>query len=78
MQTNMDANASPPAAPETLLRISQVEARVGLRKSSVYQLVKQGRFPAPVRISHKYSCWPASAIDAWIRDRIAAARKAGA
>lgn len=58
--------------PERLLRLPDVEARVGLRKSSIYDAVKRGDFPAPVKLSRRAVCWPASAIDAWITGRIKA------
>ena len=60
------------AQPERLLRLPDVEALVGLRKSSIYDAVKRGDFPAPVKLSRRAVCWPASAIDAWIAERIKA------
>ena len=63
---------SKPAQPERLLRLPDVEARVGLRRSSIYDAVKRGEFPAPVKLSRRAVCWPASAIDAWITERIKA------
>lgn len=57
---------------ERLLRLPEVESTVGLRKSSIYDGVKRGTFPAPVKLSRRAVCWPASAIDAWITERIKA------
>ncbi len=56
--------------PERLLRLPDVEALVGLRKSSIYDAVKRGDFPRPIRLSRRAVCWPASAIEAWIQARI--------
>ncbi|MDI1267801.1 MAG: AlpA family transcriptional regulator [Polaromonas sp.] len=67
------ASPSKTAQPERLLRLPDVEALVGLRKSSIYDAVKRGEFPAPVKLSRRAVCWPASAIDAWITERITAA-----
>jgi prophage regulatory protein len=61
------------AQPERLLRLPAVEERTGLRKSSIYDAVKRGDFPAPIKLSRRAVCWPASAIDAWIKARIAGA-----
>jgi prophage regulatory protein len=72
--SQMDAQTSAP--PESFLRISQVEARVGLRKSSIYEQVRRGTFPAPIKLSRKCACWPASSIDAWIRGHINASQQA--
>jgi prophage regulatory protein len=59
------------AQPERLLRLPDVERLCGLRKSSIYDAVKRGDFPAPVKLSRRAVCWPSSAIDAWIKARIA-------
>jgi prophage regulatory protein len=59
--------------PERLLRLPDVEALVGLRKSSIYDAIKRGEFPHPVRLSRRAVCWPASVIEAWIQARIDAA-----
>lgn len=60
---------------ERLLRIAEVESMVGLKKSSLYAAIRQGGFPAPVKLSRRAVCWPASAIDAWIKERIEAGGK---
>jgi prophage regulatory protein len=64
------ANPSKKAQPERLLRLPEVESLVGLRKSSIYDAMKRGEFPAPVKLSRRAVCWPASAIDGWIAERI--------
>lgn len=58
--------------PEKLLRLPAVVALVGLQKSSIYYAIKRGGFPAPVKLSRRAVCWPASSIDAWITERIKA------
>ncbi|WP_431113204.1 helix-turn-helix transcriptional regulator [Variovorax paradoxus] len=55
---------------ERLLRLTEVEGRTGLKKSSIYAAIRGGSFPASVRLSRRCVCWPASRIDAWIADRI--------
>lgn len=57
---------------ERLLRLEQVEAIVGLKKSAIYSLMKRTppEFPAAVRLSRRAVCWPSSAIDKWVQDRI--------
>ena len=63
------------SSPQQLLRLPQVECLVGLRKSSIYEGVKAGTFPAPIKLSRRAVCWPAAAIDAWITERIKAGAK---
>ena len=62
------------AAPLCLLRLPQVIERVGLRRTAVYDLVKRGEFPRPVRLGRRCVCWPSDAVDSWVRERIAESR----
>ena len=55
----------------TLLRLPKVLERVGLGKSSVYAMIQQKKFPAPIRICGRISAWDSSAIDAWVEEQIA-------
>lgn len=66
----MEATSVGYSQPERLLRLPDVEALVGLRKSSIYDAVKRGEFPRPIRLSRRAVCWPSSAIEAWIQARI--------
>ncbi len=70
----MQANPTT-SEPQRLLRLPQVEALVGIRKTSIYDGVKAGTFPAPVKLSRRVAVWPAAAIDAWITERIKAGAK---
>lgn len=65
MQTNPSTSE-----PKRLLRLPEVEGRVGLRKSSIYEGVKNGTFPAPIKLSRRAVCWSSVAIEAWITERI--------
>ena len=60
---------------ETLLRLPDVEARTGLRKSAIYQGMKAGTFPVCLKLGVRASAWPSSSIDAWIAERIATANR---
>lgn len=51
---------------ETILRRPAVEAAVGLRRSALYDLIKQGRFPRPVRLTGKAVGWRRSEVVAWL------------
>ena len=54
-----------------ILRLRDVRERTGLATSSVYDLMKRGNFPRPVRISARSVGWPENEIDDFIADRIA-------
>ncbi len=70
----MQASPSKTAHPERLLRLPDVEALTGLKKSSIYDAMRRNEFPAAVKLSRRAVCWSSSAIDRWITERI----KAGA
>lgn len=59
-------------AGETLLRLPQVCARLGLGRSSIYDLVNRGELCRPIKLGARASAWPASEIDRFIADRIRA------
>jgi prophage regulatory protein len=60
---------------ESLLRLPQVEARTGLKKSAIYAGMKAGTFPACVKLGPRAAAWPLSAIEAWIAERIRMAQR---
>ena len=57
-----------------VLRRRQVEARTGLGRSSIYALIADGQFPAPIRLSTNTVGWLEHEIDAWIAERTKASR----
>jgi len=54
-----------------LLRLPQVIERVGLRRTAIYDGVKAGTFPQPIKLGRRCVAWPSDAIDLWVRERIA-------
>jgi len=70
----MQVNPSGTNQPERLLRLNEIVRLVGLGKSSIYAMMSQTppAFPRPLKLSRRAVCWPASAIDAWIQERIKA------
>jgi prophage regulatory protein len=62
----------------TILRLSQVRQRTGLGRSTVYDKVKAGEFPAPVALGNRAVGWIEAEVSDWIAGRIAASRKAQA
>ena len=69
-------------ATQILLRLPQVEAATGYRRSTIYRLIQQGEFPPPILLSSagRASAWVEDEINLWVQQRIAASRngKAGA
>ena len=60
---------------EALLRLPLVLSITGLSRASVYAAIQRGEFPAPVQLGARAVAWPASQIDKWVQDRIAAGRR---
>lgn len=59
----------------TILRRKQVEARTGLARSTIYQHVRAGTFPAPISLGAKSVGWIEAEINAWLEARIDDSRK---
>lgn len=54
---------------EQHLRRPAVEAATGLSRSSIYEMMKNGDFPRPVRIGKRAVAWRESAISDWLANR---------
>jgi prophage regulatory protein len=54
-----------PPAPR-LIRLPEVMARVGLKRSAIYQRMSEGRFPKSRSLGGKCTVWVEAEIDAWI------------
>lgn len=55
----------------SLIRLPAVKERTGLSRSRIYELLSEGRFPKPVKLSTRLNAWPENEISAWIAARIA-------
>lgn len=65
---------SRPVVPrDRLVRLPKVESMTGCKKSTIYLMLGQGRFPKPVRLSARMVAWPETAVLQWVQDRIAEA-----
>lgn len=65
---------------DRLLRLPDVEATTGLKKSTIYLLMKRtpAEFPRCVQVTPRCVAWPESAVLQWVQDRIAQASGAQA
>lgn len=59
-----------------ILRRKQVEARTGLSRSTIYQMMAEEKFPKAIQLSAQSVGWLSSEIDGWINSRISASRPA--
>lgn len=58
-----------------LIRRKEVERLTALSRSRIYDLMKQGAFPKPVRLGAMSVAWPENLVREWIAARIADSRK---
>ena len=58
-------------AKNRLIRRKEVQVKTGLGASSIYALMKQGKFPYPIHLSIRRVAWIESEIDSWVEERIA-------
>ncbi|MHA3977425.1 helix-turn-helix transcriptional regulator [Halovulum sp. GXIMD14794] len=56
-----------------LYKRPEVEQRTGLSRSSIYEKMRLGEFPRPVRIGKRAVAWRADDVDGWIESREVAA-----
>ena len=52
-----------------ILRRDDVLDRIGLSRSSLYNMVRAGRFPAPMRLGQRAVGWRLSDVDEWVASR---------
>lgn len=51
----------------TLLRLSEVSMRLGLKRTAIYDRIAGGTLPEPIKLSPQVAVWPDGEIDACIR-----------
>lgn len=58
----------------TFLRLPEVKAVTGLSKTSLYTLIRDRNFPAPVRLGPRAVAWVRSEVKQWAANRILESR----
>lgn len=53
----------------SVVRIAEVIAQTGLPRSSLYEQVKKGTFPKPIRLGARSVGWRVKDVEAWIASR---------
>jgi prophage regulatory protein len=72
-QEPTDMHTKTSTAP-TILRRLQVQQRTGLSRSTLYQYIKDGAFPASIHLGPRAVGWLESDISDWIASRVKLAR----
>ena len=53
-----------------LIRLPEVQHRVGLGRSTIYRWMAEGKFPKPVQLGGYAVAWPEDKIVRWIECRL--------
>lgn len=53
-----------------ILRGADVEARCGFKRAHLYKLIRDGKFPRPLRIGIRAVGWDSVDIDQWIAEQL--------
>lgn len=56
--------------PDRIIRLRTVLARTGLSRSTIYRKIREGTFPAQIRISTNGAGWHESDINRWVADPV--------
>ncbi|MFP4649170.1 MAG: helix-turn-helix transcriptional regulator [Halorhodospira sp.] len=54
---------------QRLLRRPEVEQITGLARATIYEQIRSGDFPAPLKIGKRAVAWRLSDIEAWLNGR---------
>ena len=52
-----------------VLRLPTVLERIGLSKSTLWRLIKDGEFPEPIKLGPRATGWLEEEVEAWIKSR---------
>ena len=58
------------------LRLPEVIQISGYRRTTIYEMIKAGNFPAPVHLGPRAVAWLESEVEAWMQERIDARDRA--
>ena len=64
-------NDPTPSPSDELIRLAEVETAVGLKRSQIYEDIKNNAFPRPAKLGAA-SRWSRREINAWIAGRLRA------
>jgi len=53
-----------------LIRLKEVQYRVGLGRSTIYRWMAADKFPKPVQLGSSTVAWSEDEVDRWIADRV--------
>lgn len=58
-----------PMQTDRILRMKELPAKVGIQKSLIYELIKKGEFPKPIKLGERARGFRESEVDAFLSKR---------
>lgn len=55
---------------QKIVRLPEVIERTSLSRSTIYEMMAEGRFPRPVKLNRRSNGWIEAEINAWLDSRI--------
>lgn len=52
-----------------IIRLPDVISMVGLKRTAIYDKIKEGEFPKPVKLGSRASGWVAGEVQEWVERR---------
>jgi predicted DNA-binding transcriptional regulator AlpA len=74
IRSGIDRRRVRPVSDPILIRLPEVLAICALSRSCVYEGVKNGTFPSPVKLNGRPSAWIKQEVQQWVAQRIEASR----
>jgi prophage regulatory protein len=71
---SVDRRVETQKAEVRFVRLKEVLSICGKSRSSVYEAIKKGEFPKPIKLRGRSSAWIKSEIDHWVQSCIRASR----
>lgn len=53
-----------------IIRMAELKTRIGLSRSTIYELIKVGNFPSSISLGSRAVGWLSSDLDSWLESRI--------
>jgi prophage regulatory protein len=60
--------------PQQFYRLPHLKQRLGVSGSTIWNWIKQGKFPRGTKLSENITAWDRDSIEAWEKSRIAASQ----
>ena len=76
MGEGIDKEATEQRRVTRLIRLPEVQHRVGLGRSTIYRWMSEGKFPEPVQLGGHAVAWLEDDVEKWICERLDSVRLA--